>query len=107
MGNEQYPLPILSGMSMENQPTTLPEELTKIFSESTTGISTVGYNPIDIIIEGNTLIIRNKLPENIVSIFDITGKHILDTYESRIELNNFPKGIYILNTQKQTLKFLK
>lgn len=107
MSNEKYPLPILSGMDIANQPKTLPEELAKIFSESTTGISTVSNNLIDIIIKGNTLIIRNKLPENIVSIFDITGKHMLDTYESRIELNNFPKGIYILNTQKQSLKFSK
>ena len=50
MSNEKYPLPILSGMDIANQPKTLPEELAKIFLESTTGISTVSNNLIDIII---------------------------------------------------------
>lgn len=106
MGNGDYTLPILKNVSSEKQPTVTPEHLyvgepTGTLAENETLLSI--YPSIT---EGE-IFIANKALSSIVSVYDFTGRIVLQSDASVLDISSFSTGIYLVEVENKIVKIIK
>ena len=101
IGNIENPTDLKAALG-PNNPTVTFEVL-----ENSTGIGLIEQNSIDFKISGDG-ILQYSDDAQMISLIDMSGKTIAVAQSNKMDVSNFPKGIYILktenNNQKKTIK---
>ena len=106
MGNGEYTLPILKNISVEQQPTIMPKHLE--ISEPV-GILTEKENKLSIypsVTDGEIFII-NKALSSIVSVYDFSGRIVMQSDKSVLNLSSLANGIYLVKIENEIMKVVK
>ncbi|MDR0681580.1 MAG: T9SS type A sorting domain-containing protein [Dysgonamonadaceae bacterium] len=107
MSNDSYPLPILQSINPDNQPKIAPSHLAgfvplRILQPDANNMLTVYPNPTQ-----GELQINKKTIDAEVLFFDCTGKLVLQTNDTQLNIGNLTSGIYILQSEGQRVKVIK
>lgn len=76
------------------------------FSSAPTSIKDIAVFQMNKVV-GDNLLINGLADETQVVIYDASGKDIITTYGSNINVNGLRPGIYILKAGNQIVKFVK
>ena len=104
LGNGEYQLPVLAAFAAEKQPTAKVSHLPNGESSS---ISSVSGSGASVFVTGNQITVLNKLADVEVTIYDLTGKQVLRSYDSVINVSSLNSGIYLVVVDKQVVKIVK
>ncbi|MDR0547123.1 MAG: T9SS type A sorting domain-containing protein [Dysgonamonadaceae bacterium] len=104
MGNANYPLPVLTKIDAAKQPSLCPAHL-----QIETKIKPLNKNDLTIFPNPTSgeLFISGKPENQIMEIFDITGKKQMQSIENKINISNFTNGVYFCKTENRIIKIIK
>lgn len=105
MGNGNYPLPILKALPASVQPTTAPSHLGG--GSSITLADRDGLALVYPTITTGLVYIKDKDVNAEVKIYDNSGRLLLTSKDSQVDISSFAKGLYLINVQGQTGKVIK
>lgn len=104
MGNDDYALPVLKNLTLSKQPITQPVHL-------------IGTSSIPVIQEHDVAIypnpfservfVRNNIGGDPVFIYDYTGRLVMKSDQSEINLSTYPQGIYLFKIGNKAVKMVK
>ena len=105
LGNGDYQLPILKSFAADKQPTTKVAHL----PGSTTGIVLASADDLSVYptVTTGRITIINKSDASKVSIYDLSGKLVMSSLDSEINISSLNAGIYLLNVDGQVVKIVK
>ncbi len=104
LGNGAYQLPILTAFATDKQPM---DKLAYLPDGESSSISSVSGAEASVVISGNQVTVLNKLAGVEVVIYDLTGKQVLSSYDSVINVSSLNSGIYLVVAGKQVVKIVK
>ena len=106
MGNGKYTLPILKNVLAEQQPAVMPKHLEM---NETVGVLTEKENKLSIypsVTEGE-IFITNKALSSIVSVYDFSGRIVMQSDKSMLNLSSLANGIYLVKIENKIIKVVK
>ncbi len=106
MGNGKYTLPILKNVLAEQQPAVMPKHLEM---NETVGVLTEKENKLSIypsVTEGE-IFITNKALSSIVSVYDFSGRIVMQSDKSMLNLSSLANGIYLVKVENKIIKVVK
>ena len=106
MGNGKYTLPILKNVLAKQQPAVMPKHLEM---NETVGVLTEKENKLSIypsVTEGEILI-TNKALSSIVSVYDFSGRIVMQSDKSMLNLSSLANGIYLVKVENKIIKVVK
>lgn len=111
MGNESYPLPVLTKIDKSKQPVLCPEHLYVEEPEPGAGIETAIADKNRLVAFPNptngTIFVLNKADHEKISVSDLAGRTLLTTVESQLNISGFPPGIYFLTAGAKSTRIVK
>lgn len=105
VGNGDYQLPILNVFAEDKQPTTKVAHL----PGETSGIILAAADDICVyptVTTGKVSIV-NKVDGSKVSVYDLTGKLMMTSFDSEVNISSLNAGIYLLSVDGQVVKIVK
>ena len=105
MGNGDYQLPILNVFAEDKQPTTKVAHL----PGETSGIILAAADDICVYptVTTGKVSIANKVDGSEVSVYDLTGKLVMTSFDSELNISSLNAGIYLLSVDGQVVKIVK
>ena len=106
MGNGKYTLPILKNVLAKQQPAVMPKHLEM---NETAGVLTEKENKLSIypsVTEGE-IFITNKALSSIVSVYDFSGRIVMQSDKSMLNLSSLANGIYLVKVENKIIKVVK
>ena len=106
MGNRKYTLPILKNVLAEQQPAVMPKHLE--MSEPVGVLTEKGNKPsiYPTVTEGE-IFITNKALSSIVSVYDFSGRTVMQSDKSMLDLSSLANGIYFVKVENEIIKVVK
>ncbi len=106
MGNRKYTLPILKNVLAEQQPAVMPKHLE--MSEPVGVLTEKGNKPsiYPTVTEGE-IFITNKALSSIVSVYDFSGRIVMQSDKSMLDLSSLANGIYFVKVENEIIKVVK
>ena len=104
--NADYPLPILKGLSAEDQPLNtlvhLPGgPITDVTNDAVQGLKVYPRQTNDL------LYIQNKEVNSVVTVFNLSGVKLMSSKESVLNLSTYTNGIYFVQVEDLVVKIVK
>ena len=78
-----------------------------IKADAPNAIDVVNVTAPAVYIQGGILYIKNKVSEEIVTVFDLSGQVLIKSAENAINLGSFGNGVYLVKVNNEVTKVLK
>jgi hypothetical protein len=103
LGNGTYPLPVLKGLSANLQPKVAPAHV----PGGGSSIDKVKADALSIAYNNGQLTVTNKPANAPVAVYDYSGRLLVQSTESSINVSALATGIYLVKVDAQAAKFVK